>query len=86
MLYQGTTPEYWLQRHGLEDWWRFLGHGRKLRREEEEHMAIQIAVHVGVLFGGKLPEEKRIVSSSEYQPADSAGFHRAYGDRVRGGG
>ena len=72
IAYPGTTPDYWLDKQPLENWFMYLGYA-------EEQMQHQAQVLVGTLSmafaGKKLPRQKPLIVSSEDEAPDRAAFY-----------
>ena len=66
-----------MEKHSLDDWWRFINYGRELRREEYMVLAGQI----GILLGGEQPK-KKILSTLDETP-DRAEFHKHFGKKIK---
>jgi len=73
VIYGGTTPNYWLDEHGLAEWMMFLRYG-------EEEMMHQAQILVGVpgasMSGKRIEPQKRLIVSSDHEEPDRSAFYR----------
>lgn len=78
-LYAGTTPDYWLDRHSLEEWQMFIAYGEEAAVREAETQARITGAAVAYAWAGKtmpaLPHKPLIVTVADETP-DRAKLHQ----------
>jgi hypothetical protein len=77
-LYRGTTPNYWLDEHGIDDWYWYLGMGEEEERRGAQVLAETVIGAYGAALSKKsLPRPKPLIVSSADEAPDRAAFFRA---------
>lgn len=72
-VYAGTTPNYWLDEHSLEDWQMFLNYGEEATMRDAEAQARITGAAVLYAWAGKtLPplSDKPLIVTAELQEPD----------------
>ncbi|MFA5053826.1 MAG: hypothetical protein WC565_07195 [Parcubacteria group bacterium] len=76
-MYPGTTPNYWLDGHPIEDWYWYLGMAEEEQRRGTQMIGEAVIGTYGAALAKKpLPKSKPLIVSSADEAPDRAAFYK----------
>jgi hypothetical protein len=77
-LYPGTTPNYWLDEHAIDEWYWYLGMAEDEQRRGAQMIGeYAVAAYGSALARKTLPKAKPLVVSSADEAVDRSALRRA---------